>query len=475
MSTSSDLCIVGAGALGIDLALHARRFGADVVLVDRGQPEPGDAAQQAVRAASLKESARRAQDLRQAADVGLVAGEIKFSVRQVTERAKALAERRARATSEEILTARGVTVMRGAVSFVDHRSMLVGDITLRPRNILVAIGGAPAIPDVPGLGDIGYFTTDSILENTRKLTHLVVIGADAAAFEQAQVQKRLGAEVTLVANGPMLAGFDPELVALLCSMLAEEGIRILSDARIGAIKARSQGIGIEIVREDGTSQLLDASHILVSAGRTVDLDGLAIAKAGLKPGNHPLHAYIRGPFGETSARSIRLAGLAGGQESWAEAQAHGRASVETILGIKRAASAVRVPRLVETEPGLAQIGPHLERAGKPRPGEQSLRENFAENDRAAAMASERGLLKVSVDAQGQVLRAGIVGPRAAEIAGALALAADRRIGLAGLAELPVPTPSLFNILVRLAENYLASRPVSSMAQRTAALRRLWRR
>jgi len=475
VSTSPDLCVVGAGALGIDLALHARRLGANVVLVDRGQPEPGDAASQAIRTASLTESARRAQDLRRAADVGLVAGEIKFSARQVAERAKALAASRVRSTSEEILAARGITVMRGAVAFVDHRSLIVGDITIRPRNILLAIGGVPTIPELPGLSDIDYFTLDSVLDNARKLTHLVIVGGNAAAFEQAQIQRRLGAEVTLIPHGPMLPGFDPELVALLTSILGEEGIRILPSARVAAIKARSQGIGVDIGTEDGTRESLDASHILVSAGRAVDLDALDIDKAKLKPGADPLQPLLRGPFGETSLRSLRLAGLAAGQETWSEAQAHGRAIVDALFGIRRGTAAVRLPRLVETEPGLAQIGPHVERAGKPRPGEQVLRENFAENDRAAAMASERGLVKVSVDAQGHILRAGIVGPRAAEIAGALVLAADRKLGLAGLAELPVPTPGLFNVLVRLGENYLASRPVSPMAQRGRALRRLWRR
>ena len=113
------------------------------------------------------------------------------------------------------------------------------------------------LPDIPGLGDIDVFTIDSILENQRKLTHLVVIGSDAAALEQAQLQRRMGAAVTLVPHGELLADFDPEAVSILLNALAGEGISVRLGARALAIKARSQGIGVEI-ESGGQGDMLDA-------------------------------------------------------------------------------------------------------------------------------------------------------------------------------------------------------------------------
>jgi pyruvate/2-oxoglutarate dehydrogenase complex dihydrolipoamide dehydrogenase (E3) component len=75
VSTSPDLCIIGAGTLGVDLALYARRLGASVVLADRDRPEPGEAAQHALRTASLVQSAKRAQDMRRAPELGVGAAE----------------------------------------------------------------------------------------------------------------------------------------------------------------------------------------------------------------------------------------------------------------------------------------------------------------------------------------------------------------------------------------------------------------
>lgn len=473
MSTTPDLCIIGAGTLGIDLALYARRLGASVVLADLNRNEPGDAAQRALRLASLFESARRAEDMRRAGEWGVSTPEFKLSAKRIAERAARLAEGRLRATAPEVLTAQGVTVMRGDVRFVDGRSLLIGDIAIKPAKIVLAIGGEPVLPDIAGLDGVAAFTLDSILENQRKLTHLVIIGSDAAAMEQAQLQRRLGAAVTLVPHGELLAGIDPEAVAILLAAFAREGISIRKGARVLAVNRRSQGIGIEIEAEGGAREVLDASHVLVSAGRKVDLQVLDIDKVRLKPGGDAALPFLRGPFGATSARNIRLAGPAAGNDSWSEARAHGRAAVDSLLGVRKAGPRVAIPKIVETEPAVAQIAP-IELSGGSRAGETILRENLAENDRAAAMGADRGLVKVTLDGRGRVLRATLVAPHAAELAGVLALAAARKLKLSDLADLPLPLPSLFAVFSRLAENYLALSDVSHRGQGEGVLRRLLR-
>ena len=408
--------------------------------------------------ASLVESARRAEDMRRAPELGVGVAEFKLSAKQVAERASRLAESRARATSAEVLTAHGVTIMRGGVSFVDARSLLVGDITIKPRKVLIAIGGVPVMLDIPGLGDIEVFTIDSILENQRKLTHLVIIGADAAAIEQAQLQRRLGAAVTLVPHGDLLADFDPAVVSILLNILADEGISVRPGGRAVAIRKRSQGIGIEM-ESGGQREVLDASHVMVSFGRTADLNDLNVGKAGFKAGTN-------------SSRSIRMVGAAAGHCDWSAAQAHGRAMVDTLVGKRRASSARIVPRLIETEPAIAQIDRFPPRSSKAQSGDIILRENFSENDRAAAMGSDQGLVKVTLDGKGFIQGLSLIGPQGGELAAVMALAMERKLGIAELAHLPLPHPSLFDVFSRLGENYLGSSGVSAKGPGRAALQRL---
>jgi len=461
VSSSPDLCIIGAGALGVELALHARRLGGSVVLVDRGMPEPGDSTAIYMRRAAIRQSAARVEQMRRAPELGIGASEFKLTMKQVSERAQRLAEERGRATSADILRARGVTLVEGPPKFSDARTILAGDLAISARGVIVAIGGEANVPAVPGLAETAYFTIDTIIENQRKLTHLVIIGNDAAAIEEAQVQRRLGAEVTLVPGGEILEGFDREAVALLLRELAAEGVRVLDGWSVGSIKSRSQGIGVEIRRGED-AEALDASHILISAGRSADLEALDYAKASGRSGRNPL--------GGTGGSRIGLAGAAGGHAGWAASRAAGLALVEAALGTRRGRALV-IPHVVETEPGLAEL-----RDGKAAGnGDTLLRENLAENDQAAAMGITCGLVKAWVRPDGRLARTSIVAPHAAEMAGVLALATQKGGGLAALASLPLPRPSLLGILSQLGENHIASPDVLSFGRSQWGLARLLRR
>src|SRR5690606_32924489 len=133
----------------------------------------------------------------------------------------------------------------------------------------------------PGLDQVAFFTADSIADNIRKLSHLVVIGGTPAAFELAQAYRRLGSMVTLVPQGGLLPGFDSELVAILFRNLREEGISILDDAEVTAIIPRSLGTGVTLRRSAGEDSL-DVSHILVAMGQAPMLDDTVLEQARLR-------------------------------------------------------------------------------------------------------------------------------------------------------------------------------------------------
>lgn len=461
MSQSPDLCIVGASALGIELALYARRLGADVVLARRERPEPGDAADMAVRAAALAATADQAQSMTRAALLGLGNDTPKPMFKAIAERVNRVAAARAAAQDDAILGARGVTIMRGPVQFQDSRSLLVGDIVVRPRQIVVAVGARPVIPSIDGLSEIAFFDTDSIYDNTRKLTHLLVIGGGESALELAQMYRRLGAEVTLVTQGGLLPGYDREAVAILMRALVEDGVRVLDESRVTKILPRTQGTGILVEHPGGDTEALDVSHVLVATGRSADFDGLEIEKAQLRPGRKLGHSLVLGPLGQTSNARVRFVGAAAGVDQWSAARAHGRAVIDALVGGGATATPI-APRLVQTRPSLAQIGPMLEKDDKARPGTQILRANLAENDMLAARGFDGGLIKLVTRPDGRILRGAVVGPGAAELAGAIALAMHRQIGLSGLASLPLPRPSLWSSLQELAEGNTPARPPSAL-------------
>src|SRR5690606_19096041 len=183
----------------------------------------------------------------------------KANFRALAAHAAAIAVAAAPRDSRERLAALGIILPAGPASFIDRKTLSCGGQSIRARQFALAIGAAPVIPAPPGLDQGPFFTPDTIVDNVRKLSHLVVIGGEPAAFELAKDHRRLGAEVTLVPQGGLLPGFDSELVAILLRALREEGITIMDDAAVTSIVPRSQGTGVTLRREGGEDSL-DVSH-----------------------------------------------------------------------------------------------------------------------------------------------------------------------------------------------------------------------
>ncbi len=473
-----DLCVVGAGALGIALAQYANALGARVTLVDRGVAEPGDGPQGKLRLAALQASTARAHAIRSAGALGLGSAELKISTKLVQERAKAVAASVSAMTGFERLSALGIEVIGGSVSFVDQSSLMIGDIQIKPRRIVLALGGRPNIPAIPGLDQIDYFTPDSILDNNRKLTHLLVIGGNAEAFALAQAFARLGSEVTLVPQGGLLPDHDPEAVAFLLESLRSEGVRIIDDGALSEIIPRPQGIGAIVDLQSSEVEALDVSHVLVATDRLPDLETLLPEKARLARPDGSTRQYARGPLGETSNRRIRVVGAGAGIEQWNYALAHGRVVIENLFLGAPLEKLAPQPHLVLTEPALAQIGGVVKRAKAAQSGQRLLRVNMVENEQARALAVPQGVAKVHLASDGSVIGAGLVGPGAAEMGAVLALLMEKGIPLHDLARLSLPDPNLLSSLVALGEQAAALRSISPLAMRWRAAKRalsFWRR
>lgn len=467
-----DLCVIGAGALGISLALQARQRGLVVVLVKHPGAERLDPPQASLRRAAFMASAERAHSIRTAGMVGLDNAEPKPNFRIIAEHAAAIADAAAPRDADERLAALGITVLAGKASFADRQTLRCGDATIRARQFALATGAKPLIPALPGLDQVAHFTPDSIADNIRKLSHLVVIGGTSDAFELAQAYRRLGSGVTLVPQGGLLPGFDPELVAVLLRALREEGVTIRDDAEVAAIVPRSQGTGITLRVGDGEDSL-DVSHILVAMGRVPDLDDALLGALKLRRDRQRADHLSLGADGQTSNSRISALGGAAGEHQPHVAARQASLLVDRLLGTGPGRLDLRhLPRHVATQPALAQVG--LDSTHPLRPGQLVLRANLAETDAAHAAGRSSGAVRLVAASGGAILGAGVVGPGAGEIAALLALAMARGLPLDELSRLALPEASPAAALVDLADQHLAQQPRTSWTRRLPAIGRLLR-
>lgn len=467
-SSRLDLCIVGAGPLGVALARHARAQGAEVALLDRGESEPAEGGTLSLKLAALQAIAARAQAQRSGVALGIGGSEPKISHKGIQEWASEQARWWSAADSPSTLVAEGIQLLSGEVRFLDPHTVAAEETRLRPRAVILALGGEPELPDVPGLDQIDFLTPERLADNARKLTHLLVIGGSEEAVSLGQTFRRLGAQVTLVPQDGLLPAFDPEAVSILVRALADEGLRLIPGGKVLEILPRSQGTGAIVADKDGVEEKLDLSHVLVATPRAPRLDDLDPAAARLRPLRSG--GFVAGPLGQTSTRFVRLVGDAAGFGQWHQALAHGRAVVDSLLGRPSGAPG-HGPRLVMTDPQLVQVG-RSSADDALRNGEQILRGNLGEQAATRLKAQAAGLVKLVVDRQGRVRGASLVGPDVVELGAMLAILERRGLPLADLADVAAPFPSTLSILFDLAHVYRGDRPVSPWMERLRRLRRL---
>jgi pyruvate/2-oxoglutarate dehydrogenase complex dihydrolipoamide dehydrogenase (E3) component len=467
-----DLCVIGAGASGLAVAKAARRLGASVVLVERGEFGGSSLKSGSLALRALQAAAEKAVAVRSGAQFGLTGDDPRVNFRRLHDHIVEVLATAAPEAAPAALEAQGIELLRGTGHFTDPKTLAVGETLVTARRFVIATGARPHLPDVPGLLSVPYFTTETIFDNTRKLTHLVVIGAGPMGVEIALSYRRLGCDVTIVTGSRALGDADPELAAIALRRLTDEGVALFEGADILAVQARSQGIGI-VVRTAQANTNLDASHILVAAQRTPNLADLGLEAAHMKLDRDGVYVKLNGALRTSNARvhAVGEAMHAGvPHDVFAEAELVVRAA---LLRQPVRFEASRTPRLALTDPEIAEVGltEPMARA-RFKAAFTVVRAAYAGNDRARAERDGAGVVKLIVGRTGELLGAGIVGPSAGELSGLLSLAISRGLKLADLSDFAPPYPSYAGLLRELGQRAAENAPPSALEQRLLSLNRL---
>lgn len=436
--SEADLCVIGAGSGGLSVAAVAAQLGARTVLVERGKMGGDCLNYGCVPSKSLLAAAKAAEAARHmgAFGVGTVPPEVDFAA--VMRHVRGVIAAIAPNDSEARFTGLGVDVIRAEARFAGPQEIEAGDRRIRARRIVLATGSSPSAPPIPGLAETPYLTNETIFENSVLPQHLLVIGGGPIGLEMAQAHRLLGARVTVLEAARLLAKDDPELVDLLRVRLRADGIAIREEARIARVERAGEGVAA--VLEGG--ERIEASHLLVAAGRRANVEGLALEKAGIaySPKGIEVDARLR-----TSNRKVYAIGdAAGGPQFTHVANYHAGIVIRNALFRLPAKVDYRaLPWVTYTLPELAQVG-LTEAAAREREGDRLtiLRWPLHENDRAQAERETQGLVKIVATRRGKVLGASILAPNAGELVQLWCLAIQERIGVKSVAGMIAPYPTL---------------------------------
>lgn len=447
-----DICVIGAGSGGLSVAAAAAAFGVPVVLIERGKMGGDCLNYGCVPSKALIAAGKQAHLMGNGAAFGIAPAEAEVNFRQVMQHVEATIAAIAPNDSVERFTALGVQVIQEEARFKDARTVTAGDYEIRARRFVIATGSSPLVPPIPGLEDVPFLTNETIFSQTRRPSHLIIIGGGPIGMELAQAHRRLGCKVTVVEALSALGKDDPELTAFALARIREEGVTVLEHTRVTQVSKRGRtGVRVQIEDADG-AHTIDGSHLLIAAGRTPNIDALDLDRAGI---THDRRGITVSDKLRTKNRRVYAIGdVAGGLQFTHVAGYHAGLVLRALLfRLNARENRTIIPWATYTDPEIAHVGLSEEEARKHHRRISTLRWPYSENDRAQTERKTEGLIKLVTDRKGRILGASIAGANASEMISFWALAISQKLGVRDVAGYIAPYPTMTEIGKRAAITY----------------------
>jgi len=411
MRQDFDAIIIGAGQAGPSLAGRLTQAGWTVAFVERKLFGGTCVNVGCTPTKAMVASAHAAHMARRGGDFGVVRHEpVSVDMKKVLARKDAIVMK-SRTGVESLL--RGMercTVLTGTARFESSTEIRVGEKVLHAKNIFLNVGARPAVPNIPGVSDVPFMTSTTILDLDELPRHLIVVGGSYVGLEFAQMYRRFGAEVTVMERkSRLIPNEDEDISSGVQEVLQSEGIQFRLDANCIRLENNGKEVAVGLDCLEGHPKVI-GSRILLAVGRQPNTDDLGLPAAGVQTderGYITVDDQLR-----TSVSGIWALGDCNGRGAFTHTSYNDFEIVADNLlenDSRRVSDRIPVSALY-IDPPLAQVGlteKQVRESGRPaligtRP--------MTKVGRAVEKGESQGFMKVLVDAETKkILGASILG------------------------------------------------------------------
>lgn len=430
-----NLVVIGAGAGGLVAAYIAAALKARVTLVEKHKMGGDCLNTGCVPSKALIRSARLLSQIARAGKYGIREARADFDFAEIMQRVQRTVQAIEPHDSIERYTRLGVEVIEGTAKLLTPWEVEIArkdgsTQKLSTLSIVIAAGGRPLVPAIPGLDEVGYLTSDTVW-NLRELPRrLLVLGGGAIGCELAQAFARFGAQVTLVQQGPrILSREDLEVSELVAQQFRNEGIEVLAGCKAKSFRVEN-GEKILLAERAGAEVKLPFDVVLLAVGRAANLEGYGLEELGVKTAR----TIETNAFLQTSYPNIYAVGDVAGPFQFTHTAAHQAwyAAINALLNgfwaLKADYSAI--PWATFTDPEVARVGLNEEEAKAQGIAHEVSRFDLAGLDRAIVDGATQGFVKVlTAPGKDRILGVTLVGEHAGELIAEYVLAMKHGIGL----------------------------------------------
>jgi pyruvate/2-oxoglutarate dehydrogenase complex dihydrolipoamide dehydrogenase (E3) component len=428
----TNLIVIGAGSAGLVTALIAATVKARVTLVERHKMGGDCLNTGCVPSKALIRSARIADYARRGEEFGLAPMVVEVQFPRVMERVQAVVKAIEPHDSVERFTSLGVDCVQGEARVLSPWEVEVDGRKLTASNIVIASGARPRVPDIPGLDEVDYLTSDTVWELREAPQRLLVLGAGPIGCELAQAFARLGSQVTLTTHARcILPREDEEVSGRVLKAFCNHGMEVLTAHEPIGFTLDGEEQRCIFDTGDGRRELV-FDRLLLAVGRSANVEDLGLEELGIgvgASGRVEVDEYLR-----TAVPTIFACGDVTGPYLFTHMAAHQAwyVAVNALFGRFRKFKVDYsvVPWATFTDPEVARVGLNeVEAQSREIPYEVS-RYDIGDLDRAIADGEAHGFVKVLTEpGRDRILGATIVGYHAAELMAEFVLAMKHGIGL----------------------------------------------
>ena len=411
MRQDFDAIIIGAGQAGPSLAGRLTQAGWTVAMVERKLFGGTCVNVGCTPTKAMVASAHAAHIARRGSDFGVVRKEpVVVDMKQILARKNAIVMKSRTGVENWLRGMERCTVFTGAARFESPNEVRVGDQVLHAKNIFLNVGARPAVPDMPGVREVPFLTSTTILDLDELPKHLIVVGGSYVGLEFAQMYRRFGSEVTVVERKSRLAPNEDEDLSLgIQEILQSEGIQLRLDANCIQLENEGGEVAVGLDCLDGHPRVV-GSRILLAVGRSPNTDDLGLTEAGIESDKHGF-VTVDDQL-QTSVPGIWALGDCNGRGAFTHTSYNDFEIVADNLldkASRRVSDRIPVSALY-IDPPLAQVG--LTETQVRQSGRAALigTRPMTKIGRAVEKGETQGFMKVLVDAESKtILGAAILG------------------------------------------------------------------
>ena len=392
----TDLLIIGSGPSGYRAAGYAARNGLSVVVAERDQAGGTCLNAGCIPTKCLAHDASAAPS----------------DFASAMER-KALVTQQLRTGVEQLLSAPGITLVKGQAAFTDEHTVTIGDTIVEADNIIIATGSESRMPSITGIDNPRVITSTEALQLQSLPETMVIVGAGVIGMEFASILARFGSKVTVIEYlKECLPMFDKDIAKRLRKAIEKQGVTFFMDSAVSEITDeevifKSNKTGAE------TRLPCAGAPVLIATGRKPSVEGLNLEAAVV---DYDTKGIKTDDCLRTSQPHIYAIGDVTGKQMLAHAAtAMGFRAVNTILGKSDKIRLDIMPSAVFTYPEAATVGlseDACKQLGKPC---KCLKGYYRANGKALAIAEPEGMVKITADTDGTILGCTAYGAHSADM------------------------------------------------------------